>query len=181
MPVLGGGSDMLLAVFAIAIAVEVYQVVAHAHCLAGRTLPQSHRSTLGFAVAILGDALAYLLSCYCLYTAGVGWELMLFPMFAHVFYWVLLVFLRTLYLRIHDYRMQSIYTDGSFRRSKSVAAGLDTSFHLLAVVLIGRALPAPAVLCAAAVGGAGYLMVFRPTLVEGLLRRVRSTARPAPV
>src|SRR5690242_12509830 len=64
-----GEAAMLLAV--IAVVVEVYQVVAHAHCLTGRTLPQSHRGTLGFGVAIAGDALAYLLSCYCLHAAGV--------------------------------------------------------------------------------------------------------------
>jgi hypothetical protein len=146
----------------LAIGLEAYQVVAHTHCVSGRTLPDSHRSTLGFGAAIVIDALAYLFSVVCLYASGGAWALLLPPLFAHVFYGCLLLFFRALYLRIHDYRMQTIYVDGAFRRSKGLAALLDTSFHLLALVLLIRQAPGLEALLVATSGVAAYLFVFRP-------------------
>jgi hypothetical protein len=139
---------------------EVYQVLAHTHCLVGRTLPDSHRSTVGFAAAIFGDVLAYLASGICLYSAGGPWQLLLVPLLAHVGYWCLLVFFRSLYLRIHDYRLRTIYLDGSFTHSKRVAALLDTMFHLLAVGLLAQKAPPIAASCCALLGITLYLLVF---------------------
>ncbi len=149
---------MSLVVFAIG--VEMYQVLAHVHCFSGRTLPDSHRSTLGFGAAILGDVLSYFFSTVLLYTAGAQWWWLLAPLLAHVFYWCLLVFYRSLYMRIHDYRMRTIYADGTFARSKRIAALLDTCFHVLAFVLLARQAPALVSLGFAAVGLVGYLSVF---------------------
>src|SRR5215471_3861738 len=103
---------LLLVVFAIGI--EGYQFLAHVHCLTGRTLPASHRSTVGFGAAIGADALSYLLACICLYGTSALWLLLLVPLLGHLFYWCLLVFFRAFYSRIHDYRLRTIYADGSF-------------------------------------------------------------------
>ena len=158
----------------IAIGLEVYQFVAHVHCLSGRTLPDSHRSTRGFGAAILVDALSYLLSSACLYASGGPWTWLLLPLLAHVFYGSLLVFFRSRYVSIHDYRMRTIYADGAFCRSKRIASVFDTSFHLLAVVLLARYAPAPPALFVAAVGVVGYFFVFPPAPLEEPVRRLRS-------
>ena len=146
----------------IAICVEAYQVVAHVHCLSGRTLPASHRNTVGFGAAILADALCYLLACICLHPSSGVWALFLVPLLAHLFYWGLLVFGRSVYLRIHDYRMRTIYADGSFCFSKQTAAFFDVSFHLLAFVLLARHLPASEAILLGAVGVVAYWFVFAP-------------------
>ena len=146
----------------LAICVEAYQFLAHVHCLSGRTLPSSHRSTVGFGAAIAGDALSYLLACICLYASGSAWILLLLPLVAHLFYWCLLVFFRAFYARIHDYRLRTIYTDGSFCRAKLVASFLDASLHLVALVLLARRIPAPEAFAYASFGFLAYGRVFAP-------------------
>lgn len=164
-----------MSLVAFAIGLAVYQVIAHVHCLSGRTLPGSHRSTLGFGTAIFGDALSYLLSCVCLYASGGTWWLLLAPLLAHVVYGCLLAFFRPLYMRIHDYRRRTIYADGSLCRSKRVAALLDTSFHLLAVILLARQAPVAQAVSFAALGIAGYLFVFTPRARAAAASKPRST------
>ena len=66
---------MLFVVFAIGL--EGYQFLAHVHCLSGRTLPASHRSTVGFGAAIAVDAFCYLLACVALHGSGASWQLLL--------------------------------------------------------------------------------------------------------
>lgn len=144
----------------LAIGLEVYQVVAHAHCWSGRTLPVSHRTTRGFGAAIAVDALGYALACVCLAGAGRAWTLLLFPLAAHLFYGGLLAFFRAFYMRIHDYRLDSIYSDAAFCRAKRVAALVDTGFHLLAVVLLARRAPTAATLSLIAAGLSIYWVVF---------------------
>jgi hypothetical protein len=165
----------MLLVF-IALGLEVYQVVAHVHCLAGRTLPASHRSTVGFGAAISGDALSYLLSGIGLYVSGGPWALLLLPLLGHVFYLCLLVFFRPFYVRIHDFSQQTIYTDRSFVRAKTVAGVFDASFHLLAVVLLARYAPAAETVSLAALGVVGYFFVFNPGAFEAGARKPRSSA-----
>jgi hypothetical protein len=72
------------------------------------------------------------------------------------------VFFRSLYLRIHDYSMRTIYTDGSWCRSKRLAALLDTSFHLLALILLVRQTHGVEAVSFAAVGLVSYFLVFTP-------------------
>lgn len=152
---------MSLVVFALGF--EVYQVVAHAHCAAGRTVPSSHRSTGGFGAAIAADALCFAVSGACLYFSGAtAWAVLLLPLVAHLFYGSLLAFVRPFYLRLHDYRLPSIYSDGSFCRSKRIATLIDASFHLLAVFLLARQVPAIAVACFGAAGVVAYSAVFTP-------------------
>jgi hypothetical protein len=162
---------LAMSLVVLVIGFEVYQVLAHAHCFVGRTLPDSHRHTAGFATAIFGDALAYLASGICLYTVGGPWQLLLVPLLAHVGYWCLLVFRRSLYLRIHDYRQRTIYIDGAFNRSKRVAALLDTIFHLLAVLLLAQKAPGIATAGLAAAGVAAYFLVFTRTYNAAALCR----------
>jgi hypothetical protein len=172
---------MSLVVFAIC--VEGYQFLAHIHCLSGRTLPLSHRSTVGFGAAIAVDALCYLLACICLYRAGAAWTLLLLPLVAHLFYGSLLLFFRAFYSRIHDYRQRSIYADGSFCRAKLVASIGDASAHLVALVLLARLVPAATAIPFAALGLVAYLAVFAPSgtvrlIHAGLTRfRVPASAR----
>ena len=150
---------MSLVVFAIG--VEGYQFLAHTHCLSGRTLPLSHRSTVGFGAAIAADALSYLLACIALRATGGAWVLLLLPLLAHVFYGCLLIFFRTFYSRIHDYRLRTIYADGSFCRAKLVASAVDTSAHFVALVLLARSVPAATAISLAAIGVIAYWLVFR--------------------
>lgn len=145
----------------IAICVEGYQFLAHVHCLFGRTLPDSHRSTVGFGAAIAVDALCYLVACIALRAAGGAWMLLLLPLFAHLFYGGLLVFFRAFYSRIHDYRRETIYADGSFCRAKFVASLFDTSAHLVALVLLARTVPTPTGMALSTLGLITYLVVFR--------------------
>lgn len=151
---------MLLVVFAIG--AEGYQFLAHLHCLTGRTLPASHRSTVGFGAAIAVDALCYLLACASLYGSGAMWLLLLVPLFGHLFYGSLIVFFRAFYSRIHDYRQPTIYTDGSFCRAKLVASIADAGSHLFALVLLTRRAPTAAALPLVAVGLLTYCLVFIP-------------------
>ena len=151
----------------LAIGLEVYQVLAHIHCLSGRTLPGSHRTTLGFGAAIVGDAGSYLASSIALYLAGGPWALLLAPLFAHVFYGCLLVFVRAVYLHLHDYRLPTLYADGAFCRAKLGAAVLDTGFHLLAVALLATVAPVAAGLAFAVAGVGAYLVVFTRALASG--------------
>lgn len=150
---------MLFLVFAIG--VEGYQFLAHVHCLSGRILPASHRTTVGFGAAIAADALCYLLAFACLYGSGTAW-LLLVPLFGHIFYWCLLVFFRGFYSRIHDYRQRTIYADGSFCRAKLVASIADASGHLFALVLLARRAPTAMALPLVAVGFVLYCLIFIP-------------------
>lgn len=162
----------------IAIGIEGYQLVAHAHCLSGRTLPGSHRTTLGFGTAIAGDALSYLLACVCLHGSARAWPLLLVPLLAHLVYWCLLAFFRPLYLRIHDYRLPTIYSDNSMVRGKRVASFADAGFHLLALVLLAREVAWPAALSFAAAGLVAYAFVFAPGLLDAGVERRRAPERP---
>jgi hypothetical protein len=145
----------------LAIAVEGYQFLAHIHCLFGKTLPDSHRSTVGFGAAIAVDALSYFVACAALWATGGPWMLLLLPLFAHLFYGSLLLFFRAFYSRIHDYRQRSIYADGSFCRAKLVASFFDTSAHLVALVLIARNVSAATAISLSLVGLIAYVFVFR--------------------
>ena len=144
----------------VAMGLEVYQVVAHAHCWSGRTLPLSHRTTRGFGAAIAVDALGYALSCACLAGSGRAWALLLIPLVAHLFYGCLLAFFRAFYMRIHDYRLGTIYSDATFCRAKQIASLFDTGFHVLAVVLLARHAPTAAALSLLMIGLASYWIVF---------------------
>lgn len=144
----------------IAIGLELYQVAAHAHCLFGRILPRSHRSSRGFAIAIACDILSYVLTCVCLFASGRVWTLFLVPLLAHLIYECWFLFFPTFYSRIHDYRLPTIYSDRSMYRPKQLAALLDTSFHLLAVVLLLRHAPGVTALALALVGIVAYWFVF---------------------
>jgi hypothetical protein len=151
---------MLFVVFAIGL--EGYQFLAHVHCLSGRTLPASHRTTVGFGAAIAADALCYLLACVALHGSGASWQLLLLPLGAHLFYGSLLIFFRAFYARIHDYRRRTIYADGSFCRAKLAASIGDAGGHLFAFVLLARRAPTAIALPLAAVGLALYCLVFIP-------------------
>ena len=157
----------------IAIGVEVYQVVAHFHCASGRALPASHRSTRGFGAAILADALCYFLAGACLHAAHGPWPLLLLPFAAHIFYWCLVTFFRSFYLAIHDYRLQTIYADGSFCRAKRIAGIFDTAFHLLAVVLLARHAAALPALGFAAAGVVAYVAMFVPAPIWQAMCMIR--------
>jgi len=150
---------MSLVVFAIG--VEGYQFLAHLHCLFGRALPDSHRSTVGFGAAIAADALSYLVACVALWATGGPWMLLLLPLFAHLVYGCTLVFFRAFYSRLHDYRLQTIYADGSFCRAKLVASVLDSSGHLVALVLLARSVSAATAVSLTALGVVAYMFVFR--------------------
>jgi hypothetical protein len=62
--------------------------------------------------------------------------------------------------------LRTIYTDGSFCRSKLVAAFLDASFHLMALVLLARRVPAPEAFAFTALGLLAYGRVFTPGVQE---------------
>ena len=98
-----------------------------------------------------------------------AWLLLLLPLVAHLFYFALVLFFRPFYLRIHNYRMATIYTDGSFRRSKRIAGIFDAAFHLFALALLLAHARAAEALSLTAGGVAAYWFVFTPS------------AAPAPV
>lgn len=150
-----------MSLLALAIGVEGYQFLAHLHCLSGRTLPLSHRSTVGFGAAIAADAGCYLLACLALRATGGAWLLLLLPLLAHLFYGCLLVFFRGFYSRLHDYRLGTIYADGAFCRTKLVASIFDTSAHLVALVLLARSASPATAISLAGIGLFAYWLVFR--------------------
>lgn len=161
---------LLLAV--IAIGIEAYQVIAHTHCDLGGTVPKSHRNLFGFGIAIVLDAVSTAVACTYLYLSGGMWWLLILPILGHVFYGFVFAFARGFYMRIHDYRLETIYADNSYRRFKRAMTALDASFHLMAVILMVVQVPALLTLCAASAGGIIYLGVFSPGLVE-LVRKAR--------
>ena len=101
-------------------------------------------------------------------------------MFAHVCYGSLFIFVRKVYMKVHDYRRETIYADDRFVRAKRIATTFDASFHLLAVVLLMPIVaPVPA-LWSASVGGFGFFLLFAPNALVQPLRRLRATVRPTP-
>ncbi|HLD79960.1 MAG TPA: hypothetical protein VJA18_05360 [Candidatus Nanoarchaeia archaeon] len=157
----------------VALSCSSYNALSHFSSFIRKMQPPQQRTRAGFGLALFFDVATYtFVVLYVALSAGPApwyWPFFLLGLVTHLAYSVLFSS-DFWYRRMHNYKRETIFSDGKFVGLKTFMLGSDTLFHALAVFYLFTQI---SLMLPLALGSIAFILIWiRPASEETKARRV---------